>query len=67
MLNGTELAERLGIGRGFVQAMKKAGFKFRFGKWALEEDAVKWIEDHPDFSMSMVYPRKEREEGKVGC
>jgi hypothetical protein len=48
LLNLTELALVFGVGRDFIAAMIRAGFK-TFGSRTTREDALQWLRTHPDF------------------
>src|SRR5689334_8778631 len=58
LLNGTELAEEINIGRTGVQAMKKLGYKFTHGRKTTKRSALQWLRDHPNFRQRMAYQRK---------
>lgn len=52
LLNGTTLAKRLGVPRGFVTAMRHFAadpFAFAFGGRTTEQAALDWLEKHPQF------------------
>lgn len=60
LYNGTELADALGFCTTKVQAMKKMGFKFSHGRQTTAAEALTWLREHPDFSITQAYPKKRK-------
>jgi hypothetical protein len=51
-LNGKTLAASLRRSRGYVAAMKSAGYKFTHGTRTLLSDALNWLAENPDFRVT---------------
>lgn len=49
LLNGTALAKALGVDRGFITAMKAAGFTFNRGGRTTVHLAHTWLAQNPTF------------------
>jgi hypothetical protein len=58
LLCGKAAAAELGVSRWTIQCMKKAGAPFR-GNLTTVEWLMHWLEDHPEFVASRVYPRHQ--------
>lgn len=56
-LTNIALAKAIGVGVTYVQAMIKVGFTRRYGRRGTLADALKWMEEHPDFVEADAYPR----------
>ena len=59
LLNGIQLAVKLGCSEYYVSAMRQAGLPFFCGKITLK-DAMQWMRDHPHFKSTDVYQKKFR-------
>jgi hypothetical protein len=51
-LNTKTLASKLGRSRGYVAAMKSAGYKFTHGTRTLLSDALNWLAEHAEFRVT---------------
>jgi len=51
-VNGKTLAARLGRSPGYIAAMRSAGYPFTHGMRTLVSDALKWLQEHPDFRVT---------------
>ncbi len=60
LLNGTQLAERLGIDRRFITAMRHAGFSFNLGGRCTLAKAMKWLEDNQSFKPPARAKKKKK-------
>jgi hypothetical protein len=49
LLNGKQLAVRLGVPEVFVTAMKSSGFVFAYGGRTLVPDALAWLKERPNW------------------
>ena len=49
LLNIKQLADHLGRSRGYVTAMKRAGYRMHYGTKTTLDHALKWLEENPEF------------------
>lgn len=61
LLNGRQLADEMGQGKGFVSAMKAHGYVFDFGTKTTLAHALRWRRRNKDFRTTTYY-RKHRKE-----
>ena len=59
LLYADELAEALRRSRGYICAMKSAGFLMPGGTASVEE-ARAWLREHPNFSTTAYYAKSKR-------
>jgi hypothetical protein len=59
-----ELARALGVGIGYVSAMKKAGYHPPEPTWYTIDTAERWLSEHPNFRTHKAYPSKDRKKRK---
>lgn len=55
LLNTNELAHALGRCRGYVAAMKKAGYQFSHGMLTTVDHAYDWLNEHPHFRSTRYF------------
>jgi hypothetical protein len=49
ILNAKEVAASIGKNPQFVTAMKRAGYRFRYGRLTTRKHALEWLEANPGF------------------
>ena len=49
LLNVKELAWQMGRSRGYVTAMKRAGYRMQYGTKTTLDHALKWLEENQGF------------------
>jgi hypothetical protein len=52
LCNATQLAEAMSVPKGFVTAMRNAGYEFQYGHQTTLKHALAWRADHPEFKPS---------------
>lgn len=57
---GCRAAKAVAVAVTTLQAMKKAGYKFTHAGKTTPRSVLKWLEAHPDFRVSHVYPSGAR-------
>lgn len=58
-LTTAELIHATGFSRSYIQAAKKAGYRYTHGtRRTTEESFWTWLEAHPDFTTTSAYPAR---------